>query len=395
MSLQWDREALELCRIAGKAGFPCVIVGGAVRDVLRGVRPADYDLAAGASAQQLLTVFKGAQLTGGEWGTVTVPRAGRWYQITPFRAEDGYTDGRHPDSVQFGVSLEQDLARRDLTVNAMAWDGDKLIDPFGGQEDLDKHIIRMVGDPMRRLSEDGLRILRVFRFASALDFTVEQETLDAALRCQQNLFSVSSPRLRSELQGVLMGKAPQVIEPLLRSGGLCTAGFLAPRVPGALAAMRKVPENMLLRWWAFLELIGADKRKVCTSMDFSRDFYAELVRLDLYFREPADTVTLKWRAAKLKSVTMRDMLAAFCALDDRFAENEAQWNKIKNSGEPYRSDQMAVNGRILVAQGLRGEAIGRRLRALRTAVYARPELNRQSTLLSLSAIMDQLELYER
>ena len=395
MSLQWDREALELCRIAEKAGFPCVIVGGAVRDVLRGVKPADYDLAAGASAQQLLGVFKGAQLTGGEWGTVSVSRGGRWYQITPFRAEKGYADGRHPDSVQFGVSLEEDLARRDLTINAMAWDGEKLIDPFGGREDLEKHVIRVVGDPMRRFSEDGLRILRMFRFASMMDFSVDPETLDAALRCQQNLFSVSSPRLRNELQGVLLGAAPQVIEPLLRSGGLCMAGFLAPRVPGALKAMSNVPKNMLLRWWAFLELIGADKRKVCTSMDFSRDFYAALVRLDLYFREPTDSVTLKWRAAKLKTVSMKDMLAAFRALDARFAENEAEWNRIKNSGEPYRPEQMAVNGRLLIAQGLRGEAIGRRLRALRAAVYAQPELNRQETLLALSATMDQLELYER
>ena len=391
MSLQWDREALELCRIAGKAGFPCVIVGGAVRDVLRGVKPADYDLAAGASTQQLLALFKGAQLTGGEWGTVSVPRAGRWYQITPFRAEEGYTDGRHPDSVKFGVSLEQDLARRDLTINAMAWDGEKLIDPFGGQADLADHVIRTVGDPMHRLSEDGLRILRVFRFASAMDFTIAQETLDAALRCQKNLFSISAPRLRSELQGILMGRAPHVIEPLLRSGGLCTAGFLAPRVPGALRAMCDVPENMLLRWWAFLELVGADKRKVCASMDFSRDFYAELVRLDLYFREPTDSVTLKWRAAKQKKVSMRDMLAAFRALDDRFAENEAQWNKIRSNGEPYRPDQLAISGRTLIAQGLRGDEIGQRLRALRAAVYARPELNRRETLLTLSKAMDQVE----
>ena len=173
---QWDALALQLRQRIQQAGYECVIVGGAVRDLLRGQTPVDYDLACSAPPEQLLTLLPSAHATGGPYGTVTVCRSDaggvHQYEITPFRAEEGYSDGRHPDHVRCGVSLQEDLARRDFTVNAMAWDGSRVIDPFGGQADLSARLIRTVGDPSRRFQEDGLRILRALRFASALSFAL-------------------------------------------------------------------------------------------------------------------------------------------------------------------------------------------------------------------------------
>lgn len=399
----------ELLHTVQDAGFACVIVGGAVRDALRGVHPGDYDLACSAGTAQLLALLPDASATGGEYGTVTVERGGVRCEITPFRAESDYTDGRHPGTVHFGVSLEEDLARRDLTVNAMAWDGSVLTDPFGGLEDLRARRIRTVGDPVRRFTEDGLRILRALRFASVLDFEMGPEVLEAAIRCRGQLRSVSLPRLRTELQGAVLGKAPQALDAFLAAGGLRWLGLRTPESPTStenepsslpngteataftLAPLAQVPCRMLLRWWAFLTLVGADKKYFCTRMGFADHFYRDLVLLDAYFAAPADRITLKRRASKKPPVSMVEMLDTFCALDSRFEENRTMWEQITAANEPCTMEQLAITGRELLALGLRGPAIGRRMDLLLEAVLAEPGLNKKSTLTALSMALDGLE----
>lgn len=509
--MQWDAQALALQARLQQAGQECVIVGGAVRDVLRGQTPADYDLATSADTRQLLALFPGAVLTGGALGTVTVTAATpvglREYEITPFRAEEGYTDGRHPDAVHFGVSLQEDLARRDFTVNAMAWDGRQLIDPFGGQADLQAGLVRAVGDPVRRFKEDALRILRAFRFASVLDFAIEEETLRAALACRSRLRGLSDPRIKNELQATLLGRAPQALDPFIAVGGLRWLGLRGPQddryadkpeqeaektaaaparvwqscdvaaekgadaipdeektadgtqtaaaaektadaipveektadaapdgskdVAGAqatavekgmdaapneqkavaageparsqdpaadaedaaftLAPLAKVPCRMLLRWWAFLTLLHADKKYFCARLGFSQGFYRDLVLVDAFFIDPADRLTLKRRAARPLPVSMEELLQAFCALDDRFAANLATWQEVVAAGEPCTLKDLAVSGRDLLALGLRGAAVGRRLQLLLEAVLVEPSLNRKATLLALSQALDGLQ----
>lgn len=198
-------EALSRLR---ERGYEAYLVGGSVRDLLRGTEPGDYDVAVSALPEQTKEVFSGQRIveTGIRHGTVTVLFDGFPLEITTFRTESGYSDCRHPDSVAFTRSLREDLARRDFTVNAIAWSPDAgVIDPFGGEKDLESRVIRCVGDPETRFSEDALRILRGARFASVLDFSLEKETARAMHECREKLRSVSPERICAELKKLLCG----------------------------------------------------------------------------------------------------------------------------------------------------------------------------------------------
>ena len=193
-----------------QAGFACYAVGGCVRDWLLGKQPHDYDLCTAATPEQTMQAFAGEKVLeiGLKHGTVTVLLQGDPIEITTFRTESAYSDGRRPDSVAFVSDIEQDLARRDFTINAMAWSPlHGLCDPFGGQADLRTRKICCVGDPQERLSEDALRILRALRFASVLGFSIETHTAQALHNLKEQLCHVSSERITAELMRMLCGKA--------------------------------------------------------------------------------------------------------------------------------------------------------------------------------------------
>lgn len=196
------------------AGFAAYAVGGCVRDSLRGVTPADWDLCTDAEPAQTAACFADCRtvLTGARYGTVTVIFNDTPYEITTFREEAGYSDSRHPDGVTFLRSLESDLARRDFTINAMAADLDgRVIDCFGGTEDLRLGLIRCVGDPAQRFTEDALRMLRALRFAARFGFAVAPETEDAVHALCGRLRAVAPERLRKELSGLLCGQAVRAV----------------------------------------------------------------------------------------------------------------------------------------------------------------------------------------
>ena len=200
-------QALEALWAAGFAAYP---VGGCVRDGLLGKTPLDWDICTSARPEETAALFAPFRVieTGMKHGTVTVLIDGRAMEITTFRTEQGYSDSRHPDEVAFVRRLDDDLARRDFTVNAMVYDRDgSVIDRFGGQADLAAGLIRCVGEPARRFGEDALRILRALRFAATLDFQVEPETASAAHRQRELLLKISPERIFSELTGLLCGVA--------------------------------------------------------------------------------------------------------------------------------------------------------------------------------------------
>lgn len=190
------------------AGYSPYLVGGCVRELLRGKEPADYDMTSDALPQEVLRIFgKNAHPTGLAHGTITVVSGGVPIELTTMRRDGAYHDNRHPDSVTFGTSIEEDLARRDFTVNAIALSpSGALIDPFGGQSDLRAGLLRCVGDAQRRFSEDALRILRLVRFASVLGFSVEEETARAAREKCTLLKTVACERVYAELDKLLRGE---------------------------------------------------------------------------------------------------------------------------------------------------------------------------------------------
>ena len=199
------REMLALLRESGHAPY---LVGGCVRDLLRGAEPDDYDMTSDARPEEVMALFGAdAHPTGLMHGTVTLVRGGFAVEHTTERCDGAYRDSRHPESVRFTSSIEEDLARRDFTVNAIALAPDeRLVDPFGGQADLRSGVLRCVGDPARRFAEDALRILRLLRFASVLGFSVEENTARAARERRDGLRAIAHERVCAELNKLLCGE---------------------------------------------------------------------------------------------------------------------------------------------------------------------------------------------
>ena len=207
MTAAWDPRALAVLEALERAGHQAVLVGGCVRDALGGRAPHDYDGASSALPQEVLALCGGRFRcipTGLAHGTVTVVSGGLPVEVTTFRREGTYSDHRHPDGVQYTRRLEEDLARRDFTVNAMAWSPEAgLIDPFGGRRDLAAGVIRCVGEPDRRFQEDALRVLRGLRLAAQLDFRLEPDTAAALRRNTPLLSYVAWERIQAEFLRLL------------------------------------------------------------------------------------------------------------------------------------------------------------------------------------------------
>lgn len=207
--IQVPEHALTVVERLERYGYEAYVVGGCVRDSLLGRRPKDWDVCTNALPEEVLRVFKRFHVikTGLQHGTVTVMVSHQPVEVTTFRIDGEYTDNRHPDSVNFVSRVEEDLARRDFTINAMAYSPTRgLVDAFGGQEDLQHGIIRCVGEPDARFNEDGLRIMRALRFAARYNFGIETETAYSLHRNRHLLENVSVERIFVELKGILVGE---------------------------------------------------------------------------------------------------------------------------------------------------------------------------------------------
>jgi len=212
----------EFARVFRSAGFQCHLVGGAVRDILLGRPHTDFDVATDAVPSQVIPLFRRVVPTGIRHGTVTVLYKGTTFEVTTFRTEADYTDGRRPDTVTFAPSITEDLSRRDFTINAIAYDlhADRVEDPHSGRADLRKRIIRAIGDPGERFREDGLRPLRACRFAAQLGFAVDGPTLRAIPASLDILAKVSAERVRDEILKILESPVPSVGFGLMKETGI-------------------------------------------------------------------------------------------------------------------------------------------------------------------------------
>lgn len=217
----------ELVKIGGifrKNGFKAYLVGGAVRDMILGKKGHDYDLATNATPKQVMGIFKKVIPTGIAHGTVTIHIFGMQIETTTFRTEADYTDGRHPDSIKFATTIEEDLSRRDFTMNAIAADleSGELTDPFDGQKDIRNKIIRTVGEPQERFGEDGLRPVRAVRFSGQLGFSIEEKTLAALSEPEvlKKTASISVERFRDEFCKMLLCERPSDSLKLLEKTGI-------------------------------------------------------------------------------------------------------------------------------------------------------------------------------
>ena len=211
-------------KIFEKNGFQAYLVGGAVRDICLKKKPSDWDIATNATPQDVMRMFKFVVPTGFEHGTVTVHFNKTEIEVTTFRTESGYSDARHPDKINYAATIEEDLARRDFTMNAIAVNlkNGKIVDPYGGQKDIKKRLIRTVGNAHERFMEDGLRPIRALRFASKLGFAIEEKTYQEISQkdVQNKITSISIERFRDEFEKMMLSKKPSVALKLMEETGI-------------------------------------------------------------------------------------------------------------------------------------------------------------------------------
>ena len=392
MTIRMDEGAAELLHALHAAGHAAYAVGGCVRDSLLGLTPHDWDLCTSALPQQVMELF-GAQRcipTGLQHGTVTVKQSGALYEITTFRTEGTYTDGRHPDEVHFVPDVRQDLARRDFTINAMAYnEKEGLVDPFGGQADLQSGILRAVGVPRQRFTEDALRILRLYRFAARFGFAIDLPTAQAAQELCAHLDCVSVERIEEELAKLLAAPAPAayldekillVILPELTSEALAAAKPVVDACPAGA-------ENLPIRLAALLYSLGEDgTRRTLKRLRCSNALIEEAAVL---VREatPGFTIYARRLLGKYNLCTVQRLAALGTALQPERAADFAALSELAEQldadGVCCRVSQLAVNGRDLMAAGVpAGPGIRKVLEALLDGVIREEYPNERQALLA-------------
>ena len=432
MKLTLDPGAAALLDALHTAGYAAYAVGGCVRDSLLGRTAHDWDLCTSALPQQVMELFGAEQCipTGLQHGTVTIKYGGQLYETTTFRTEGSYTDGRHPDEVQFVPDVREDLARRDFTINAMAYNAaEGLVDPFGGQKDLQNGLLRAVGEPQQRFTEDALRILRLYRFAARFCFALDAATARAARQLAPHLDCISAERIQEELAKLLAAPQPGAyLEPAV------LAVVLPELTPEKLTAAKPVvdacpagEENLPVRWAALLGALGeADTRRVLKRLRCSNACIEETAVLvretageGVYgsfllghesghsiarptacgSRVPPQRTVLGETPAHAGEVAIRRLLGRYglrtverlCALCAALHPQAAsacalaaqRARQLEADGVCCRVSQLAVNGRDLMAAGIpAGPALRRVLEALLDGVIRAEYPNEKPALLA-------------
>lgn len=365
------------------------IVGGPVRDALLGKIADDFDITTSATPDEVVRIFADCRVikTGIAHGTVTVMKDGVPYEVTTYRIDGEYTDNRHPDSVKFTTDIKDDLSRRDFTVNAMAYSPRfGLTDAFGGREDLNRRIIRTVGDPHLRFSEDALRILRAIRFSSVLGFSVDAKTAECARTLAPRLKDVSAERIYTEWVKLLSGKnaysvildfsdiisvfLPEISEKALPSRSAFDAASPLVKMLSLFAKSQK--DNAPDAFFCATLRLKTDK-KTRENGKIALEFYKnstesrrDILHLLSTLGEERARLVIELRIAL--ELAPKETLAAFFAL---IAENP-----------PYKITDLAINGKDLETLGFFGKEIGELLKSLLTAVIDGELQNEKGTLLS-------------
>ena len=439
MEIRIPEKAAGILKTLHKAGFEAYVVGGCVRDSLIGRTPDDWDITTDALPDQVKALFRHTVDTGIRHGTVTVLSGKEGYEVTTYRVDGEYEDFRHPAEVSFTHKLSEDLMRRDFTINAMAYDPERgLIDLFGGVKDLEDHVIRCVGKPEERFTEDALRIMRAVRFSAQLGFEIEQETFRAMSRLSANLVHVSAERICTELMKLIVSPHPDYLADAWKAGitkvilpefDLCMETeqitphhcFTVGR--HILESMKQIRSDPVLRLTMLLHDIG--KPLVRTTDDSGRDHF---VMHGLKSRDMAETIM---RRLKLDNHTIRsvstlilwhdyrpqpepkqvrkavnrigetlfplylEVQRADCLAQSSYMREEklqrieqvgACLEQIRAEGDCISLKALAVNGSDLKEAGFpAGKAMGTLLSDLLEHVLEHPEDNNKEKLLSIAA----------
>ncbi len=437
MKMNIPEPARKIIDRLNEHGYEAYVVGGCVRDMILKREPGDWDITTSARPEQVKALFTRTLDTGIQHGTVTIMVGKEGYEVTTFRVDGDYTDGRHPDTVTFTPSLEEDLKRRDFTINAMAYNHNTgLVDIFGGREDIEGKVIRCVGNPTERFTEDALRILRAIRFSAQLGFEIEDATRQAITEIAPNLVHVSKERIQVELTKLLLSDRPEAMKLVYETG-------ISPYVSETFHKMGEmigdmpitVPAKKDLRWALFLRK-GTPEQAVRILRDLKLDndtIYQVKVFTGWIGRsicgeialpdEKTDEMCTLEAAAELEFVPGEEskpqirkvmsqmepelfddllnikLCLAKAAAEDSQSVAVRQLEKIFTLRDEIRADgncislkMLAVTGNDLIKAGMKpGKEVGQMLHHFLELVLDEPEKNDKEYLLETL----KLELYDR
>ena len=394
-------------------GYEAFAVGGCVRDTLLGRTPGDWDITTSARPEQVKALFRRTIDTGIQHGTVTVMLERTGYEVTTYRIDGEYEDGRHPRQVEFTSDLLEDLKRRDFTINAMAYSHETgIVDAFGGMEDLKKRVIRCVGEPMERFEEDALRILRAIRFSAQLDFSIEEKTREAITRIAPNLAKVSRERVQMELTKLLCSDHPEQIRQVYETEISRYVSEEFSCLPWEKAEISPaLPKEKYVRWAAFLRCacpmeqdswqtdLSCEKaagKNFCEEREKAVRAGGKILRdlkLDNETIGRVKTLT-SWCGEKLlpEAPSVRRAMSkmepevwdALVELNQYGDEILCLTKEIRAAGDCLDLKHLAVNGRDLMSAGVRpGKDMGEILNKMLQEVLERPENNQKEILMSM------------
>ncbi len=378
-------------------GFEAYAVGGCIRDSLLGREPEDWDITTSAKPEQVKEIFSRTVDTGIQHGTVTVLIDRSGYEVTTYRIDGEYEDGRHPKSVEFTGNLLEDLKRRDFTINAMAYSGrEGLVDAFDGRADLELGIVRCVGNAVDRFTEDALRILRAIRFCAQLGFHMERETEQAISAIAPNLAKVSKERIQVELTKLLLSAHPELVKNVYENG---IGPFISERFEWAgkrmeeVESVRFLPPRKHMRWAGFLRMEDpGDAAAILRDLKMDNETVDGVSTLAGLWKRPipAHKPAIRKVMSSLSEGLFDDLLCfqeVFCR-----GEYMEQLREVKQYSEEIRRDKdcirlkdMAVTGRELIAAGRKpGPELGALLNNLFEEVLKCPEYNDREYLMELA-----------
>ena len=372
-----------------EAGYEAFAVGGCVRDTLLGRTPEDWDVTTSARPEAVKAIFERTVDTGLQHGTVTVLKNRKGYEVTTYRIDGEYHDGRHPDSVEFTPDLLEDLKRRDFTINAMAYSHETgIVDEFGGMEDLKAGIVRCVGRPEDRFTEDALRLLRALRFSAQLGFEIEESTYAAIKTIAPNLAKVSKERVQAELTKLLLSAHPERIL-LLKETGLSAQivpGFDAVFAPALFSKLSRLPAEKSLRWAGFLLCQSTKQAEaVLKGLKMDNETIGNVSRMiegakeTLPLEKPAVRRAMsRYTPYQLEgALKLKELMGSPVAGEIRRLREE-----IIRDGDCVSLKDLAVKGRDLLEAGVeRGPMVGEILNHLFDLVLLHPEKNDRELLL--------------
>lgn len=359
------------------SGFEAFVVGGCVRDSIMGIEPCDWDVCTSAKPSQIKEVFANIMpviLTGEKHGTVTVVSEKNNVEVTTFRTDGNYTDSRHPESVTFVSSIEEDLSRRDFTVNAIAYNSQNgIVDIFGGKEDIDNKVIKCVGDACLRFKEDALRIMRALRFSASLSFNIEDKTGNEIRKCKELLKNVSTERIYTEFSKLIMSECPSTVLKEYRD----VLSVIIPEVFRSDCNIYKyfemmdiLPVNINLRLAAALGVLGSrDARGVLKTLkidNVTRDYVCDI--LENSDKEvKSDKISVKYMLKICGVALFKDILEYIKAKETVFNQCYTDYDKvisilehIENNSECFSVKNLAINGNDLISLGVdKGPMVGK------------------------------------